>query len=126
MPGHDHPPAGAARGDGAGAGRRGELVYSAVLAAAGGQVGRAVSLAAVAVAVALASGCAPGPAARQARPAISYYLSLGDSLSQGVQPDSAGSSVETRQGYADLLHAQLRRGAPRPRGPYPGSPARRG
>jgi lysophospholipase L1-like esterase len=75
-------------------------------------VGRAVSLAAVAVAVALASGCAPGPAARQERPAISYYLSLGDSLSQGVQPDSAGSSVETRQGYADLLHAQLRRGNP--------------
>jgi len=75
-------------------------------------VGRAVSLAAVAVAVALASGCAPGPAARHARPAISYYLSLGDSLSQGVQPDSAGASVETRQGYADLLHAQLRRGNP--------------
>jgi lysophospholipase L1-like esterase len=31
------------------------------------------------------------------------YLSLGDSLSQGVQPDATGASVETNQGYADQL-----------------------
>jgi lysophospholipase L1-like esterase len=36
-----------------------------------------------------------------------YYLALGDSLSQGVQPDVAGASVETGQGYADQLYAAL-------------------
>ena len=37
----------------------------------------------------------------------SYYLALGDSLSQGVQPDAAGASVETGQGYPDLVYATL-------------------
>jgi len=37
-----------------------------------------------------------------------YYLALGDSLSQGVQPDTVGASVETRYGYADQLYAALR------------------
>jgi lysophospholipase L1-like esterase len=32
-----------------------------------------------------------------------WYLSLGDSLSQGVQPNAAGVSVITNQGYADQL-----------------------
>jgi lysophospholipase L1-like esterase len=32
-----------------------------------------------------------------------YYLALGDSLSQGVQPNAAGKSVPTNQGYADDL-----------------------
>jgi lysophospholipase L1-like esterase len=36
-----------------------------------------------------------------------YYLALGDSLSQGVQPDAAGASVETGQGYTDQLYAAL-------------------
>jgi lysophospholipase L1-like esterase len=38
----------------------------------------------------------------------SYYLALGDSLSQGVQPDSAGTSVSTPDGYPDQLYAALR------------------
>jgi lysophospholipase L1-like esterase len=38
----------------------------------------------------------------------SYYLALGDSLAQGVQPDATGASVETRQGYPDQLYAALR------------------
>src|SRR5947209_2339185 len=38
----------------------------------------------------------------------SYYVSLGDSLSVGVQPNSSGASVETGQGYADQL-AKLKR-----------------
>ena len=42
----------------------------------------------------------------------SYYLALGDSLSQGVQPDMAGANVETRQGYPDQLYAALRSGHP--------------
>ena len=41
-----------------------------------------------------------------------YYLALGDSLSRGVQPDAAGTSVETGQGYADQLYAMLRPGQP--------------
>jgi len=41
-----------------------------------------------------------------------YYLALGDSLSKGVQPNAAGVSVETSQGYPDFAYAQLRRGHP--------------
>lgn len=56
------------------------------------------------------AGCTSGPSARHPGPPVSYYLSLGDSLSQGVQPDSAGISAPTRQGYADQIYATLRRG----------------
>ncbi len=45
-------------------------------------------------------------------PPVSYYLALGDSLSQGVQPDSAGASAETGEGYADKLYAALRESHP--------------
>ena len=69
----------------------------------------AVTAAAVTV---VTSGCAAGPPASHARPRSSYYLALGDSLSRGVQPDAAGASVPTRQGYADQLYAVLRRGVP--------------
>jgi lysophospholipase L1-like esterase len=37
-----------------------------------------------------------------------YYLALGDSLAVGVQPNAAGLSLPTSQGYADDLAAQLR------------------
>ncbi len=37
-----------------------------------------------------------------------YYLALGDSLSQGVQPNSSGQSVETNQGYVDDLYSLYR------------------
>src|SRR5260370_3783945 len=76
---------------------------------------------AVAVAVAAAVTACSGPAASgpatlagahvNAGPA-SYYLALGDSLSQGVQPDAAGASVETQRGYPDQLYAALRRSHP--------------
>jgi lysophospholipase L1-like esterase len=49
-----------------------------------------------------------GPHAPASQPPPAYYLALGDSLSQGVQPDAAGASVETRYGYADQLYAALR------------------
>jgi len=78
-------------------------------------------LAAIAVIVAgIASiagiaGCAPAsgaaPAARTSN-RISYYLSLGDSLSRGMQPDSAGTMIPTGEGYANQLYAQLRPGDP--------------
>jgi lysophospholipase L1-like esterase len=51
-----------------------------------------------------------------ARPALlpgpRYYLSLGDSLARGVQPDPAGASRPTNDGYSDQLDAVLRRDAP--------------
>jgi lysophospholipase L1-like esterase len=78
------------------------------------------ALPALAVAACLAggmlSGCSASPAthgsARHGPPPASYYLALGDSLSQGVQPNSTGASVETRNGYANQLYAVLRKRAP--------------
>jgi lysophospholipase L1-like esterase len=67
---------------------------------------------AVAVAAAAVTACSgPATSGRSDVPA-SYYLALGDSLSQGVQPDAAGTSVETGQGYANQLYAMLHRGQP--------------
>jgi lysophospholipase L1-like esterase len=67
---------------------------------------------------AVVTGCsAPAatgvPHARHRQPPASYYLALGDSLSQGVQPDPSGASVMTRRGYADQLYAALRGHRPR-------------
>jgi lysophospholipase L1-like esterase len=63
-------------------------------------LGRIMVAVAVAVAAITAcSGSAAGPA--------TYYLALGDSLSQGVQPNAAGNSVETGQGYPDQVYAVL-------------------
>jgi lysophospholipase L1-like esterase len=42
----------------------------------------------------------------------SYYLSLGDSLAVGVQPNASGNSVRTDQGYADVLFNSLRPSRP--------------
>jgi len=42
----------------------------------------------------------------------SFYLSLGDSLAQGVQPTAQGVSVKTRQGYPDQLFTALKLGNP--------------
>src|SRR5205807_4843384 len=56
----------------------------------------AIAVAAVAMFASPVAGAAPH-----------YYLSLGDSLAQGVQPNAAGVSVETAQGYPDQLFATL-------------------
>ena len=61
---------------------------------------------ALAIAAAAAVTACSGPAPSAAP--VSYYLALGDSLSQGVQPDAAGVSVETGQGYPDQVYAALR------------------
>jgi lysophospholipase L1-like esterase len=61
---------------------------------------------AAAAAVAAAAACSGSVASQAADP--TYYLALGDSLSQGVQPDAAGVSVETRYGYPDQVYAALR------------------
>jgi len=52
------------------------------------------------VAVLVLLAVAPADAAR-----ARYYLSLGDSLAQGMQPDAAGLTINTDQGYADQLYA---------------------
>src|SRR5256885_11936251 len=72
------------------------------------------ALALAGVLTAVVAGCAAAPRSAPARhkPPASYYLALGDSLAVGVQPDAAGTSVETRSGYADLLYATLRRSRP--------------
>ena len=56
------------------------------------------------------AGCGgqAAPAPHQVPPP-GYYLALGDSLAAGVQPDAAGTSVPTGQGYANVLYAALRR-----------------
>lgn len=50
----------------------------------------------------VAFGGAEGAGAATGAP---YYLSLGDSLAQGVQPNASGQSVITNQGYADDLYS---------------------
>lgn len=66
-----------------------------------------------AVSTAAMAGAAPALAApRATTTAHTYYVSLGDSLAQGVQPTSSGATVETRQGYASQLFTALRLGNP--------------
>ncbi len=62
-------------------------------------------MAAAAVTV-LAAGCGGGDGEGQAT-SPSYYLSLGDSLTVGVQPDENGAPEETSEGYTDVLHRTL-------------------
>jgi hypothetical protein len=56
-----------------------------------------------ALAVLVTFGAGPATAAPNTGRAPRYYLSLGDSLSRGVQPDPAGQNHPTDQGYADDL-----------------------
>ena len=66
-------------------------------------------LAMVAFCAATLALMAVGPAdAARAR----YYLSLGDSLAQGMQPNAAGLTINTDQGYADQLYAIEQRRIP--------------
>jgi lysophospholipase L1-like esterase len=70
---------------------------------------RVLTLLAVAsclAAVGCSSAGSRSPVARSQPPA-SYYLALGDSLSQGVQPNLRGASVSTPAGYPDQLYAML-------------------
>jgi lysophospholipase L1-like esterase len=72
------------------------------------------AVATVVAATAMAGG-APALAATHeatATTAHSFYLSLGDSLAQGVQPNAQGVSVATKQGYPDQLFTALHLGNP--------------
>jgi len=76
----------------------------------------AATVTAAAALTACSGSAAPparAPAGALARPPDSiYYLALGDSLSRGVQPDASGASVETGDGYPDLVYGALRRSHP--------------
>ena len=82
----------------------------------------AVSMAAAMCALAVVTGCSgsasnsgPHTTADRSPPRTSgprYYLSLGDSLSRGVQPDARGASRPTAGGYADRVYAVLHRDWP--------------
>ena len=69
------------------------------------------AIAATAMVLTACSGPAPSrPAAINApakAPPATYYLALGDSLARGVQPNAAGVSVETTDGYPNLVYAAL-------------------
>ena len=72
---------------------------------------------AAAAALTACSGPAPSnPALAKVPPAkvppATYYLALGDSLAQGVQPNAAGVSVMTRDGYPDQVYASLHASRP--------------
>lgn len=79
-----------------------------------GRLRVSLALAAAAVLTACSGPAAPGHPAAEAAPApdATYYLALGDSLSQGVQPNAAGVSVETSDGYPDQVYAVLHRTHP--------------
>lgn len=60
-------------------------------------------------AVLVVAGCSGGGGEEETTTsAQSHYLSLGDSLSVGVQPDESGSPQETSQGYTDVLYRTLK------------------
>src|SRR5215469_18013399 len=70
----------------------------------------ATSIAVVTVVTTAAmAGAAPALAAHHTTATTShtFYLSLGDSLAQGVQPNKSGVSVETNEGYANQLFTAL-------------------
>ena len=72
----------------------------------------AIAATAAAMALTACSGPTPPHHAPAQAPEPTYYLALGDSLSRGVQPNAAGTSVETRSGYPDQVYAALRRSHP--------------
>ncbi len=94
--------------------RRVARVFSETVIARRFRIPFTIAAAVLAAAMALTactSPAAPGHAGSQSVPP-SYYLALGDSLAQGVQPNAAGTSVETAQGYPDLVYAALHRDHP--------------
>jgi lysophospholipase L1-like esterase len=79
------------------------------------RIATTIAVATVVVATGAMAGGVPALAASHgatATTASTYYLSLGDSLAQGVQPNAQGASVETNQGYPDQLFTALRLGNP--------------
>jgi lysophospholipase L1-like esterase len=73
----------------------------------------AIGAAAAALALTATAATAATPASAAQRPDShrggEYYLSLGDSLSVGDQPNAQGVTLPTDQGYADQLYTALQR-----------------
>src|SRR5215831_9951059 len=79
------------------------------------RIATTIAVATVVVATAAMAGGAPALASSHRAAATtsqSFYLSLGDSLAHGVQPNAQGVSVETKQGYPDQLFTALHLGNP--------------
>ena len=79
------------------------------------RIATTIAVATVVVATGAMAGGVPALAAThgaKATTASSFYLSLGDSLAQGVQPNAQGVSMETNQGYPDQLFTALHMGNP--------------
>jgi lysophospholipase L1-like esterase len=79
------------------------------------RIATTIAVATVVIATAAMAGGAPALASTHRATATtsqSFYLSLGDSLAQGVQPNAQGVSVETKQGYPDQLFTALHLGNP--------------
>ena len=78
------------------------------------RIAASIAVATVVATAAMAGGATVSAATHRASSTTtaSYYLSLGDSLAQGVQPNSSGTSVETNQGYPNQLFAALRTANP--------------
>jgi lysophospholipase L1-like esterase len=78
----------------------------------------AAAVVAVIATLAACSGQAPSHPAALVKvppakaPPATYYLALGDSLAQGVQPNASGVSVMTRDGYPDQVYAVLHASRP--------------
>jgi lysophospholipase L1-like esterase len=75
-------------------------------------IGMTVASAVLASAGALLAGCSssaqhPSAQTTPLPPGPRYYVSLGDSLSQGVQPNAFGQSQLTADGYANKLYSVL-------------------
>ena len=69
---------------------------------------RGVRVAVAALCAVVLAAC--GSADPVARPPQTYYLSLGDSLAQGVQADPFGHVGDTDRGYVDQFYAMIRPG----------------
>lgn len=57
----------------------------------------------------MVAGCSGGGGEEETSTSTqSHYLSLGDSLTVGVQPDESGTQRETPEGYTDVLYRTLK------------------
>lgn len=75
------------------------------------RLGRLAGIVAAAGALAVITGASTASASAHPdrhHATVEYYVSLGDSLSVGVQPNRQGTSLDTDQGYSDDLYAELR------------------